>query len=375
MSVSPLFFGPRGIDILRTVIILGPVALALAGCIETAADTPVQEPVRPVRAETIRYEIPPQSLTLAGTVAPRQETALGFRVAGKVVARSVDIGQRVVPGQIIAELDAGDYRLQLQSMQAQVMAAEADLAKARADLTRYEGIKASPAFNAATYDQRRMAADTAAARLSQLRQQQQMMQNQLGYATLRADAAGVVTAAPVEAGQTVAAGQTIVRVARTAEKEVVVSIPEQRIPDLKAAGAVAVSLWAVPGRTYEAKLRELSPTADPALRTFTARFTIADADEAVQLGMTATLALAAAKPQPVAALPLSALFQKDGGPALWVVDPQSGALTLKPVVVAAYHESAVLIASGVQAGEMVVTAGVHKLDSAVRVRILGAARS
>lgn len=351
------------------------MALALSGCIETAADTPVQEPVRPVRAEAIRYEIPPQALTLAGTVAPRQETALAFRVAGKVVSRSVDVGQKVVPGQIIAELDADDYRLQLRSMQSQVLAAEADQAKARSDLNRYEGIKESPAFNAATYDQRRMSSDMATARLSQLRQQMQMMQNQLGYATLRADAEGVVTAAPVEGGQTVAAGQTIVKVARTAEKEVVVAVPEQRIPDIRAAGAVNVSLWAVPEKAYEAKLRELSPTADPALRTFTARFSITNADEAVQLGMTATLALSAGKPQPVAALPLSALYQKDGGPALWVVDTQSGALTLKPVVVAAYHESAVLIASGVQAGEMVVTAGVHKLDPALRVRILGAAKS
>jgi len=375
MLVSPLFFGLRGLDIFRIVIIAGPIALALTGCIETAANTPVQEPIRPVRAETIRYQIPPQALTLAGTVATRQETALAFRVAGKVVSRSVDVGQRVVAGQIIAELDAEDYRLQLRSVQSQVLAAEADLAKARADLMRYEGIKASPAFNAATYDQRRMSADMASARLSQLRNQLQLAQNQLGYAALRAEVAGVVTQAPVEAGQTVAAGQTIVKVARTADKEVVVAVPEQRIPDLRSAGTVSVSLWAVPDRRYEAKLRELSPTADPALRTFTARFAIENADDAVQLGMTATLQLAAGSPQPVAALPLSALFQKNGGPALWVVDPQTGALTLKPVIVAAYHESAVLIASGVEAGEMVVTAGVHKLDQALRVRILGAARS
>ncbi len=375
MLVSPLFFGLRGLDIFRTVIIAGPIALALTGCIETAADTPVQEPIRPVRAETIRYQIPPQALTLAGTVATRQETALAFRVAGKVVSRGVDVGQRVVAGQIIAELDAEDYRLQLRSVQSQVLAAEADLAKARSDLMRYEGIKQSPAFNAATYDQRRMSADMASARLSQLRNQLQLAQNQLGYAALRAEVAGVVTQAPVEAGQTVAAGQTIVKVARTADKEVVVAVPEQRIPDLRAAGTVSVSLWAVPDKRYEAKLRELSPTADPALRTFTARFAIENADDAVQLGMTATLQLAAGSPQPVAALPLSALFQKDGGPALWVVDPQTGVLTLKPVVVAAYHESAVLIASGVEAGEMVVTAGVHKLDEALRVRILGAARS
>jgi RND family efflux transporter MFP subunit len=348
-------------------------AAALTGCVETA-ESKQEEPIRPVRAEAVRYEPAVQPLVLAGTITPRQETSLAFRVAGKIIARPVDVGTRVHPGTVIAQLDGEDYRLQLRAVQWQIEAAEADLTKARADLARYEGIKSSPAFNAATYDQRRMAADTAGARLAQLRNQMKLAGNQVDYAVLRADDDGVVTAVSAQPGQTVAAGQVVVQVARLGEKEITVAVPEQRVAQITAGGAMEVSVWALPDQRYRATLRELSPFADPAVRTYAARFTIPDADDAVRLGMTASLRVAPAANTPVAALPLTAVFQQGQAPALWVVDPATGRLALKPVEVAAYRADAVLIAAGVDEGDMVVTAGVHKLDATQRVRLLGAPR-
>lgn len=368
----PLRF--RSIDIFSFVIMTGALALSLSGCNDSVASKP-EEPVRPVRAERVRFEPAGQTIVLAGTVAPRLEASLAFRVAGKIVARPVDVGSRVKPGTVIAQLDGEDYRLQLRAVQSQIEAAEADLVKARADLTRYEGIKGSPAFNAATYDQRRMAADTAAARLDQLRNQMKLAGNQVDYAVLRADIEGVVTAVAAEPGQTVAAGQPVVKVARLGEKEVAVQVPEQRVEEIRAAGGAEVAIWALPDRRYRASLRELSPFADPAVRTYAARFAIHGAEDEVRLGMTATLHFAPKSDVPVAALPLTALYQQGSDPALWVVDPASGKLTLKPVQVAAFLADAVLVASGVEEGELVVTAGVHKLDAAQRVRLLGAPRS
>lgn len=364
----------RYVDIFSSVIMAIALALSLSGCNESAASKQ-EEPVRPVRAERVRFEPAGQSIVLAGTVAPRLEASLAFRVAGKIVARPVDVGSRVKPGTVIAQLDPEDYRLQLRAVQSQIEAAEADLAKARSDLVRYEGIKGSPAFNAATYDQRRMAADTASARLAQLRNQLKLADNQVDYAVLRADIEGVVTAVVAEPGQTVAAGQPVVKVARLGEKEVAVAVPEQRVEEIRAAGGAEVAIWALPDRRYRATLRELSPFADPAVRTYAARFTIHGADEEVRLGMTATLNFAPKSDVPVAALPLTALYQQGSDPALWVMDPASGKLTLKQVQVAAYLADAVLVAGGVEEGDLVVTAGVHKLDTTQRVRLLGAPRS
>lgn len=368
------FLRSKSVDIFSSVIMVGALTLSLSGCNESAASKQ-EEPVRPVRAERVRFEPAGQTIVLAGTVAPRLETSLAFRVAGKIVARPVDVGSRVKPGAIIAQLDAEDYRLQLRAVQSQIEAAEADLTKARADLLRYEGIKGSPAFNAATYDQRRMAADTAAARVAQLRNQQKLADNQVDYAVLRAEVEGVVTAVVAEPGQTVAAAQPVVKVARLGEKEVAVAVPEQRVEDIRAAGGAEVAIWALPDRRYRATLRELSPFADPAVRTYAARFTIHGADDDVRLGMTATLNFQPKSNVPVAALPLTALYQQGRDPALWVVDAASGKLILKPVTIAAYLPDAVLVASGVDEGDLVVTAGVHKLDAAQRVRLLGAPRS
>ncbi len=351
------------------LVLLAP--LGLAAC-EEGKTTPAAE-IRPVKAEAVSFIDAQEPLAFAGTVTARTESALGFRVAGKVLERTVDPGAHVKAGTVLARIDAQDFDLQKRNAQAAIAAAEADLARARADAGRYEQLRGSPSFNPAVYDQRRTGADAAEARLNQARMQARMADNQLGYAVLRADADGVVTAVNAEPGQVVAAGQWVVKIARDGEREVLAYVPEQRLMELRNAPAVKVALWATPDRLLDAKVREVSPQADAMTRTYAVRFALSDAP-AAQLGMTATVVLPRKLDHRVASLPLTALYQKGREPALWVVDAKTGALELRKVTVAAYREDAVLIAEGVQQGEMVVTAGVNKLDASQRVRLLGAAR-
>jgi RND family efflux transporter MFP subunit len=168
----------------------------------------------------------------------------------------------------------------------------------------------------------------------------------------------------------VEAGQAAIRVARLSEKEAVIAIPEAQIGHIRDSVA-SLSLWSDPGRRYEAQLRELSPSADPATRTYLARFAIPQAGPEVQLGMTATVTVATPAAPLVARLPLSALYNQGSGPSVWVVDAE-GQLTLRPVTVAAYEARDVLIAEGVKDGDRVVTLGVQKLDAGQRVRVVQA---
>lgn len=350
---------------------------SLAGC-SRATPAPEDPPV-PVRAQPVAFQGETRRLSYAGTVAPRRETTVAFRVGGKIIDRPIEVGSRVEPGGILARLDPEDLHLSAQAARAQLAGAEADVAQTRANLERYQRLNGSEVFTRATYDQRLAASTMAEARLDQVRNQLRLAENQLAYATVTADAAGVVTAVMAEAGQVVAPGQGVLKLARTDELEVVVAVPEHRLPDLhqtagQTAGGTTVSLWAEPDRRYPARLREVSPGADPVTRTYTAKFTLIAPPSSVQLGMSATLHLEWGGERPVAALPLTALFQSGTVPALWVVDPAEGTLALRPVTVAGYRQDAVLIAGGVPEGTLVVTAGVHKLDAGRRVRLAAAPR-
>jgi RND family efflux transporter MFP subunit len=306
-------------------------------------------------------------MTLAGIVAPRIETNLGFRVGGKIVARAVDVGARVVAGQVLARLDPDDLRLARDNAAAALMAADAEAARSRADLERYAGLRRTVAFVPQTYDQRLSAANAAQARLDQARAQLATADNNLGYAALVADAPGVVTGLSMEVGQVVAAGQTVARLARTKELEILVNIPEQRLGFATEANDVTFELWAQPGRSFRARLRELAPAADPATRTYAARFSLIERPAIAALGMTATLALERRSDAKVAELPLTAIFQKGTAPAVWVVDRATGAVALRPVTVLRWRDDTAVISAGLSDGELVVTAGVHKLDAGQRV--------
>jgi RND family efflux transporter MFP subunit len=339
---------------------------ALAGCNEKAAETAA--PGRPVLIATVHYQAETPERSFVGTIKPRIETDMGFRVPGKVAKRLVEVGQTVDVGQPLATLDEVDLKLQAEQAEAEFRAATGVLAQAGAAETRAKDLRVKGWTTDAQLDQSRAAADEARARLNRAERSVELTKNSLSYATLVADTRGVVTATLIDAGQVVASGQTAVRVARFAEKEAVVSIPETLVGRAKD-GVATVTLWSEPNKKYAAKLREVAPSADPATRTYLAKFSLPDAGDSVSLGMTATLTLADPATTRVARLPLSALFNQGGDSSLYIVDDK-GDLALKPVVVKSYETNDVVISGGVDEGAKVVALGVQKLDPAQKVRVV-----
>jgi multidrug efflux system membrane fusion protein len=345
-----------------------PLLLTLVACDDNGKKAQREEPARPVRVQSVEFKTDTQRLTLAGVVAPRIESGLGFRVPGKVVAREVELGQRVVAGQPLLRLDPADLQEAVDGARAQFAAAEAESIRAKSDLDRYEGLKGTAAHVQQQHDLRRSAADSAAARLDQTRSSLRNAKNNLSYATLLADADGVVTGLSVEVGQVIAAGQSIVRVARLDELEIQTAAPEQRLLALQASSRISVQLWADPGKRHAVRLRELAASADPATRTYPARFSFVERPAYAALGMTAVVVLERDIAENVAELPLTAIYQSGRDPAVWVLDKATSTVSIRPVAIARWRDDTVLVASGVRAGDLVVTAGVHKLESGQKVR-------
>jgi RND family efflux transporter MFP subunit len=342
------------------------VAVVLAGCNDQVAQKPA--PTRPVLVATAHYEAETPERSFVGAIKPRIEADMGFRVPGKVARRLVEVGQTVEVGQPLATLDEIDLKLQAEQAVAEFTAASGVVAQAVAAETRAKDLKAKGWTTDAQLDSAKAAADEARARLNRAERSVELTKNSLSYATLEADARGVVTATLIEPGQVVAAGQTAVRVARFAEKEAVVAIPETLVGRAKS-GAATVTLWSEPDRKYEARLREISPSADPATRTYLAKFSLPGAGEKVELGMTATLTLADPATMRVARLPLSALFDQGDRPSFYVVDDK-GDVALRPVQVKSYESNDVVITGGVDEGAKVVALGVQKLDPTMKVKVV-----
>ena len=338
--------------------------LLLAGC--EANTAPATQTERPVQIQRVTFENGGASREFVGVVRARYETDLGFRVAGKIVARVVNVGDRVRAGDVVARLDAQDLKLQVESAEAELAAATSNLAQAAADLERYTTLRARGYASVADFDRKKAANDEAEGRLKRARRSLDLARNQLGYAELKADADGVITATLAEPGQVVAVGQPVARLAQRGEKEAVVALPETWLGEAGKAQA-SVQLWSDRGRSFHARLRELSPQADPATRTYAARFTIENADDSVAFGMTATVTLTRAGEMRAAKLPLSAVLNRGTGPSVYVVD-ESGALELRPVMVASFNEDTALVTSGIADGDKVVTLGVQKLEAGLKVR-------
>ena len=348
------------------VLVVLPV-LALAACDPITAQPTV--PTRPVLVTQAHYESQVSERSFVGTIRPRIESDLGFRVTGKVAKRLVEVGTLVQAGQSLALLDEADLTLQAEQAAAELSAANGVVAQAIAAETRAKELRQKGWSTDAQLDQAKATADEARARLNRAERSVELTKKSLSYARLAADAPGVVTAILIEPGQVVSAGQTAIRVARLAEKEVVVAIPETLLARAKS-GDAQVSIWSEPGKNYVAKLRELAPSADPVTRTYLAKFSMPDASDAVQLGMTATLTLSDPAAERVVRLPLAALFNQGKGPSVFVVDGNTGTVVLKPVSVKSYERNDVLISGGVDEGASVVALGVQKLDPAQKVKIV-----
>ncbi|MFS8035584.1 efflux RND transporter periplasmic adaptor subunit [Xanthobacter sp. AM11] len=350
---------------------LAAIALSLAACGEQAPAQSQAEPAavvaRPVQVAKVAFRPRETEKSFVGVVRARREIDLAFRVGGKVVQRRVEVGDRVAPGDVVARIDPEDLKLELESARAEFAAATANLAQTTAEDGRYRSLSAKGVASTADLDRKSLAKEEAVGRLERAKRALDLAENRLSYADLVSDTAGVVVSTATEPGQVVASGQTIVRVARLEEKEAAVALPETALADARRSDA-SVTLWADPGRRIKAHLRELSPQADPTSRTYPARFILEDANDAVALGMTATVTLYPRGEAAVARLPLSALIDRGQGPQVLVVDPATRILAQRPVKIAAYTEDSVLLASGVADGEEVVALGVQTLLPGQQVR-------
>jgi RND family efflux transporter MFP subunit len=337
--------------VFRAGILLG-MLLFLAAC---GKPVPPPEPSRPVLTRILGASSGNGAVTYSGEVRSRYETQLGFRIPGKISARLVDAGALVRAGDVLARLDPADTALS-------AAAANAQLELAEADARRYRELREKNFVSQAALDAKETSYKATKA-------QADLARNQSSYTVLRADQAGVVELVAAEVGQVVAAGQAVMRVARTDTLEVAVAIPETQVPDVRAFKNAEVSLWADEKASYKAVLRELSPVADALTRTYAARVSILKPDARILLGMTASVKFVHDKADADAQLsvPLTAIFQKEGKPALWIVGADQ-TVSLRPVSVASYGEVSAVLAGGAQAGERIVIAGVHKLTAGEKIR-------
>jgi RND family efflux transporter MFP subunit len=352
----------------RATLIAAAMSLLLAAC---SKPVPVTDDVRPVRVMTVAPAATSVAAELSGEVRPRIESRVGFQVAGRITDRKVEVGQRVREGQVLATLDAADYQLGAAAARAQLSAAQVNRDQQRADFKRFEELHRQGFISGADLDRRRAALDAAEASYASAAAQANVSGNQAAYAVLRAPETGVVTAVDAEVGQVVAAGQSVLRIAQTADKEVLVALPESRLETLRRIPEVKVRLWAGSAE-LRGRVREIAPLADAATRTYPARITLIDPPPEVALGMTATVRFEAPLTQPVITVPMQALLRDGEQTYVWKLDRNAGTVRRETVKVATVSGNELVLAAGVQPGDVLVTAGVHLLKDGQKVRVLDA---
>lgn len=338
-------------------LVLGS-AVGLAGCSSKAASP------APPRAAIVAHPQAANSLNAevySGDVHARYESQLGFRVAGKIKARLVDVGAHVQAGQVLAELDPLDLRLQVASAQAAVGSAQAARDMTQSEYNRYRSLLDKHFISQTQVDAQENALKAAQAQVKQAQATLAVAQNQAEYTTLRADHSGVITVITAEAGQVVSAGQNIAMLARDGDLEVEIAVPENRIADYHVDAPATIEAWADAGKHLNGHLREISPEADHITRTYRVRVTLEDTDAAPKLGQSARVYFVDAAKAQQALIPLSALYEQAGKPAVWLVDTKTHQVHLTQVSVAAYREQGVALDGGISAQQWIVTAGVHKL--------------
>jgi multidrug efflux system membrane fusion protein len=351
--------------------ILGALLVLLLSAFLTACSKPppAEEPLRAVKLVTVATGTIGSSPELAGEVRARVESRPGFRVAGKLVRRQAEVGQRVRAGQVLAQLDAQDYALASDAVRAQLQAAVTNRDLADADYKRFKELRDQNFISGAEIERRAATLKAANAQVDQVRAQLAAQGNQSAYATLVADGAGIVVSVEVEPGQVVAAGAPVVRIALDGPRDVVFAVPEDRLADITSGSTVEIRRWSTPGR-FSATVREIAALADPVTRTYQVKAAIAGAD-APPLGSTVVVVPAAlsAKGAPAIKLPTSALKQDAKGSAVWVFDPATSSVRTQLVQVLAADGNEVVVAAGLTPGMQVVVAGVHVLSEGQKVTV------
>ncbi len=357
---------PHGPGRAAWAALLATISLVLMACTPVA---PSEEPVRAVKVVTVRSERLHALQEFSGEVRPRVESRLGFRVAGKLVRREVELGQRVKAGEVLARLDPQDYRLAADAAQAQLGAAVTNRDLAAADYKRFKELREQNFISGAELERRDAALKAAQAQVDQAQAQLAAQRNQGSYTTLVADAPGVVTAVEAEPGQVVSAGQPVVRVAQDGPRDAVFAVPEDKLALMRPGRPVDVRLW--PGQTLLAgKVREVSASADPVTRTYQVKVAL-EGRVVPPLGATVTVLNRQSAESRAAAikLPTSALRQEGQSTAVWVLDPKTLTVQSQVVQIATADGNEAVLAGGLQEGQLVVSAGVHVLSPGQKVTI------
>ncbi len=342
------------------------VAALLVACSRPA---PPEEPVRAVKVMTVEGSTILARHEYAGEVRARVESRLGFRVGGKIIKRQAELGQRVKAGQVLAQLDPQDLRLAADAARAQVAAAATNRNLAAADYRRYKELKDQNFISGAELERRDATLKAAQAQLQQAQSQLAVQGNQAGYAVLTADVSGVVTAIEAEPGQVVAAGVPVVRIAADGVRDVVFSVPEDKVADVKVGAPVTMRVWAQ-NADLAGRVREVAASSDPVTRTYAVKVSI-DAQEPPPLGATVNVVMPVAglAGVPVIKLPTSALRQDGQATAVWVLDKASMTVRSQLVQLATADGNEAVVAAGLQPGMLVVSAGVHVLSPGQKVTI------
>jgi RND family efflux transporter MFP subunit len=357
----------------RPCLVLAALAAAalLTAC-QPEAETAAPE-VRPVRTVTVVKREVGETVAFTGRIEAENETRLAFRIGGRMIERSVNVGDRVEPDQVVARLDPQDELNALRSATAGVAAAQAQFNEAKSEFERQKFLLARNVASRAQFERAELAMETARSGLETAQAQLRTAEDQVSRTDLRVDAAGIVTAAAVEPGEVVQAGQMIIRVARQDGRDAVFDVPGQVLRSAPSDPLIAVSLTDDPAVKATGRVREVSPQADPVTRTFEVKVGLTDAPAAMRLGSTVAgrMELDAT---PTIEIPATALTEFDRRPAVWVVDPTSLTVSPRNVEVLRHNPATVAISGGIEPGEIVVTAGTQALHPGQKTRLLGSSR-
>lgn len=326
-----------------------------------------------VRTQKIEKGSVKEQYIYSGEVRGRYESQLAFQVGGKIVRRFVELGSAVKPGDALMQIDAKDIWQTVNIASAQVNSAVSQMKLARNNLERYQRLYEQGAVSKAQYEQYLSAYEVSAAIANQASAQYSQGANQLDYSILRADKAGIVSVISAEAGQVTGAGQAVVTLVQDGEREVEINVPENRIASMRQATNVNVKLWALPDVVIKGTVREIAPMADTVTRTYRVRISLIQPPAEVTLGMTASVEISdlQQKSGSICEVPLSAIYQSGQQPSVWVV--QNDSVTLRPVQTGKYGKTTLQVTGGLQPGETIVVAGVHKLREGQKVRLAGGA--
>jgi RND family efflux transporter MFP subunit len=345
--------------------------IMIAGCDDKSASAP---DIRPVRTMTVQPGGSAELPALTGEIKARYESDLGFRIDGKIIERPVDVGSVVKKGDVLARLDPQPWQQNLLAARADAAAAQAMLTKDRADEARQAELLKDGYTPRAVYDRAVASLKGSQSQVEATAARLQQAEDNLGYTRLVADADGVITAVSANTGQVVSPGQVVVRSAQPGEREGAFNVSASLLDGAPKNLPVTVTLTNDPGTKILGTVRYVSPQADSTTRTFEVRISLPDAPAEMRLGATVTGSLSVDL-SGVVALPGSALFERDGKPAVWVVDPKSSTVSLRPISVDRYSGDKVVLKGGLSQGDVVVTAGVQKLITNQTVRLLSGASS